>query len=300
MSYVFILVAPESGSPLSVKDLNRISERLADLNLSPGIAICLSREKAYEWPVQTDKPVTAKAALVEAFGQEPLDWALIPEAHRQKKLLIADMDSTIITVECINELADFAGFKDQVAEITERAMNGELEFESALRERVALLKGTPVSVLEEVFKDRINLTPGARTLVQTMKANGATTALISGGFTFFTERVAAACGFDTHQGNALLEDAGTLSGEVGDPILGREAKLAALRQLRGDKNLMVEETLAVGDGANDLAMINEAGLGVAFHAKPIIASAAEVGVHYTDLTSLLFFQGYNRDAFVTS
>ncbi len=209
------------------------------------------------------------------------------------------MDSTIINVECLDELADFAGKKAEVSAITERAMRGELEFEGALRERVAMLKGLPVADLQLAYDQRVRLNPGARTFVRTMAANGARCWLVSGGFTFFTSRVAAAAGFHADRANTLGEASGALDGTVGEPILGREAKLAALKDQAAALGLDLAETLAIGDGANDLAMIGAAGLGVAYRAKPIVAAEADAKVDHADLTALLYFQGYAAADFVT-
>jgi phosphoserine phosphatase len=219
--------------------------------------------------------------------------------HRRKRLLVADMDSTIIQQECIDEIADVAGLKPRVAAITERAMRGELDFEAALKERVGMLRGLPVEALEEVATGRVTLMPGARTLVATMRAGGATTALVSGGFTFFTERVAALTGFEINRANVLEIEAGRLSGTVRAPILGRAAKLETLRRLASAAGLAPAETLAVGDGANDLEMIKSAGLGVAFRAKPVVAAEADAQITHGDLTALLYLQGYRRDELVT-
>lgn len=221
-----------------------------------------------------------------------LDVFVQPAAHRRKRLLLADMDSTLIGQECIDELAAFAGLKPRVAAITERAMRGEIAFEPALRERVALLAGLPVGIVDTVLRERIVLTPGARALVRTMRVNGGYAALVSGGFTLFTGPVAAALGFDEHRGNVLLTAAGLLTGQVAEPILGREAKLAALIELRTRFELPPAATLAVGDGANDLAMLAEAGFGVAFRAKPAVAAAAAGRIDHADLTALLYAQGY--------
>ena len=239
-----------------------------------------------------------RSTCLERLGAPQVDLILQPRAHRRKKLLLADMDSTMIGQECIDELADFAGLKPMVSAITERAMRGELAFEPALRERVALLKGLPVSVVDAVLRDRITLMPGGPTLVRTMRANGAYCALVSGGFTLFTAPVAARIGFDENRGNILLVENEALAGQVADPILGRDAKLATLRELRHQLNLSEAETLAIGDGANDLGMIGEAGLGVAYHAKPAVAAAATARVDHNDLTALLFVQGYERSDFV--
>lgn len=236
--------------------------------------------------------------LREARGDLPIDIVVQPQAARRKKLFLADMDSTMIGQECIDELADFVGLKPHVAAITERAMRGEIEFEPALRERVALLKGMPLSVVEEVLKKRITPTPGGRELVMTMRAHGAWTCLISGGFTLFTKAVAAAIGFQENRANQLLTRDGQLVGEVREPILGRAAKLATLIELRESFDLDEIDTLVTGDGANDLGMIQAAGLGVAYHAKPAVAAAAAARIDHGDLTALLYAQGYRRDEFV--
>jgi phosphoserine phosphatase len=236
--------------------------------------------------------------LRAARGDLPIDIVVQPEIGRRKKLFLADMDSTMIGQECIDELADFAGLKTHVAAITERAMRGEIEFEPALRERVALLKGLPVGVVDEVLTKRITLTPGGRELVATMRAHGAFTCLISGGFTLFTGAIARMLGFQENRGNELLVEDGKLTGKVAEPILGRGAKLATLVELREAFDLDGLDTLVVGDGANDLGMIGSAGLGIAWHAKPAVAAAAHARVDHGDLTALLYAQGYRRDEFV--
>jgi phosphoserine phosphatase len=234
----------------------------------------------------------------DIIGSDPVDVVIQPHDGRRKSLFLADMDSTMIGQECIDELADYAGFKDRVATITERAMRGEIAFEPALRERVALLKGLPASVIDKVIAERIRLTPGGPTLVATMRAHGAYTCLVSGGFTAFTSKIAAMIGFDENRANALLADAdGKLTGTVADPILGREAKLETLDALRARFGLAREATLAVGDGANDIPMIAAAGLGVAFHAKPVVKHAAAARIDHGDLTALLYAQGYRREEF---
>ena len=235
--------------------------------------------------------------VIAAIGDKPVDFAIQPVENRRKRLLIADMDSTIINVECLDELADFAGVKAQVSEITERAMRGELAFEGALRERVGMLKGLSTSALQTCFDERVRLNPGAETLVRPMAAHGARCALVSGGFTFFTSRVAQAAGFHLNRANTLIEQGDALTGEVGDPILGKEAKLAALNEETGALGLTPADALAVGDGANDLAMIEAAGLGVAYRAKPIVAAQADAKVDHADLTALLYFQGYRAEEF---
>lgn len=227
-----------------------------------------------------------------------VDVNCVPAANRRKRLLIADMDSTVITVECIDEVAEAAGVRDRVQPITERAMRGEIDFEDALRARVALLDGLPEERLQQVHDARVRLTPGARALVGTMRAHGAHAALVSGGFTFFTRLVAAAAGFDEHRANRLLAQDGALTGRVAEPVLGRAAKLEALHEITARLGLEAQDALAVGDGANDLAMIEAAGLGVAFHAKPLVAERAAASVRHGDLTALLYLQGYSAGEIV--
>jgi len=261
----------------------------------------LHREVAAEILVDGD-PADA-AALTErlrtALGGEPIDLAVLPaDAHRRKRLFLADMDSTMIEQECIDELAGTLGLKDHVAAITERAMRGEIAFEPALRERVALLKDIPVGVVDGLIADTLTLTPGGRTLVQTMAAHGAHTCLVSGGFTLFTGPIAAKLGFAEHRANRLAVADGKLTGAVEDPIVGKAEKRATLMELRDRFGLAPAETMAVGDGANDLDMLGEAGLGVAFRAKPAVAAAARVRVEHADLTALLYLQGYAASEFV--
>ena len=265
---------------------------------SPGTAQWLFDEVAVDIPFAGSDDIRAiERGLRRARGDLPIDIVVQPQAIRRKKLFLADMDSTMIGQECVDELADFAGIKVHVAGITERAMRGEIAFEPALRQRVALLKGLPVGVVDEVLNTRITLTPGGRELVATMRAHGAYTCLISGGFTLFTEVVAARIGFQENRANELKVEDGKLTGEVAEPILGRAMKLATLIELREAFDLDNLDTLAVGDGANDLGMIEQAGLGVAYHAKPAVAAAAAVRIDYGDLTALLYAQGYRREEF---
>ena len=267
---------------------------------SAGPAHWLFDEVAVDIPFEgSDTPGVIADRLRAARGDLPIDVVVQPQAGRRKKLFLADMDSTMIGQECIDELADFAGLKAHVAAITERAMRGEIAFEPALRERVALLRGLPISVIDDVLKERITLTPGGRELVGTMRAHGAYTCLVSGGFTAFTGKVAAMIGFQENRANRLLEEDGRLSGTVAEPILGREAKLATLRELREAFDLDNIDTLAVGDGANDLGMIQDAGLGIAYHAKPAVAAAAHARIDHGDLTALLYAQGYKRTEFAS-
>lgn len=253
---------------------------------------------ALDLSVEAEAIAPVRAAAEAALAQWPVDVCVQPAEGRRKKVLVADMDSTIINVECLDELADFAGVKEQVSAITERAMRGELAFEGALRERVAMLKGLGLEALQKAYDERVRLNPGARTFVRTMAGNGARCLLVSGGFTFFTSRVAAAAGFHEDRANTLHEEGASLAGTVGEPILGREAKLAALEGEAKRLGLSLSETLAVGDGANDLAMIEASGLGVAYRAKPIVAAQADAKVDHADLTALLYFQGYTADEFV--
>jgi phosphoserine phosphatase len=269
---------------------------------SPATAQWLFDEVAVDIPFDVpnasrDDIKAIEARLQQARGDFPIDIVVQPAAARRKKLFLADMDSTMIGQECIDELADFAGLKAHVAAITERAMRGEIEFEPALRERVALLKDLPASVVNEVLAKRITPTPGGRELVMTMRASGAYTCLISGGFTLFTNAVAAKIGFQENRANELKVHDGKFSGEVVEPILGRAAKLATLIELRESFDLDEIDTLVTGDGANDLGMIEAAGLGVAYHAKPAVAAAAAARIDYGDLTALLYAQGYRRDEF---
>lgn len=251
----------------------------AERTLSPGRAI----EGQTTAASSADARAILQAAKIEA------DVCVQAEAGRRKSALVCDMDSTLIGQECIDELADFAGVKDRVSAITERAMRGEIGFEGALTERVGLLKGLPVSVLQECFEQRITVNPGARALARTMAANGANTLIVSGGFTFFSGRIAQACGFADHQANVLLEEDRRLTGDVARPILGREAKREALMTLTDGQP---DTALCIGDGANDLAMIEASGLGLAFFAKPAVAAAAHSAITCTDLRTALYFQGY--------
>jgi len=252
---------------------------------------------ALDMELEADTAAPIRALAEAAMADLAADVCVQPAQGRRKRLLIADMDSTIIGCECIDELADLAGIKDRVAVITERAMRGEIDFEGALLERVAMLRGLPLPELQRCYDERVRLNPGARTLVRTMAAHGAGCFLVSGGFTFFTERVAEAAGFSAHRANVLLDDGRALIGDVQRPVLGREAKLAALKEEAAAAGLDLGATLAVGDGANDLMMIQAAGLGAAYRAKPVVAAQAGVRVDHADLTALLYFQGYRAEDF---
>ena len=247
--------------------------------------------------VKPDLATAADAARALVAGR-PIDVAQVPLASRRKRLLIADMDSTMIEQECIDELGAALGIKDEIAAITARAMNGELDFAQALKTRVKLLKGLPRSRIEEIRREQITLAPGGRVLVQTMKVHGAFTSLVSGGFTYFADYIGKRIGFDEAMANILEFDGDVLSGTVADPILGKEAKLSRLMTLAAFHDIPLPATLAVGDGANDLDMIKAAGLGVALHAKPVVAAQAAVKIDHGDLTALLYLQGYDEAEFV--
>ncbi|MCP8893749.1 phosphoserine phosphatase SerB [Shinella daejeonensis] len=246
-----------------------------------------------------DDPGAAGNAIRAILGDAPVDLAVQAAETRRRKLLIADMDSTMIGQECIDELAAEVGLKDRVAAITARAMNGEIAFEPALRERVALLKGLPVPVIDQVIENRITLTPGGRELIATMKAKGYYTALVSGGFTAFTSRIGAMLGFDENRANTLLEADGLLTGTVAEPILGKQAKVDALIEISARLGIDPQEAMAVGDGANDLGMLHLSGAGVALHAKPAVAAEAKIRIDHGDLTALLYLQGYRKSDFVS-
>lgn len=294
MTHVATFVSTPASHALSNELLRRLARHLP-----------LAEEPQWlEFPVAADIPFTPSqdclpdyAALHESIAGLPIDVIVQPRATRRKKLLVADMDSTMIGQECIDELADFLGLRAHVAAITERAMRGDIAFEPALRERVALLRGLKLDIIAKVIAEHISLTAGARTLVQTMRAHGAYTALVSSGFTLFTREIAAKIGFDTHRGNRLIVEGDQLAGQVEEPVLGKTAKREILDDLRKMRKLRVCETLAVGDGANDLAMLKRAGLGVAFHAKPAVAAAAHARIDHADLSALLYAQGYRTAEF---
>ena len=278
---------------------------LAARLVSFGEIAWLAEGRAFDIGFDGDRAgvLTAAHAAAGDFAAEA-DINVVATAERKKKLLVSDMESTIVSCECLDELAALAGIGPKIAAITERAMRGEIAFEGALRERMALLKGLPLTALEQVYRDKVKLIGGARELVATMKANGAKTLLVSGGFTYFTERVKAAAGFDEHQSNTLNDDGEVLTGSVGEPILGREAKLHALERGLERFGLETSQALAIGDGANDLAMIEHAGhgggLGIAFHAKPLVAAAAGAAIAHNDLKAVLYLQGYCEAEIVTA
>lgn len=282
-----LIARPRALEPVLVESLRNA--------LGGGAIDWLSPDEAAEFPVAT---VPAGLDDLRASIADHADLNLLPATGRRKKMLLADMDSTMIEQECIDELAEAAGIGAQVKAITARAMNGELDFDGALTERVALLSGLPETVIAEVLEQRITLMPGGPVLLATMKRDGAHAALVSGGFTAFTRVIAARLGFDEHRANSLLTSGGLLSGEVGRPILGREAKVQALEEISNRLGIGSGEVLAVGDGANDLGMLTRAGLGVALHAKPTVQAQVACRINHGDLTGLLYLQGYRREDFV--
>jgi phosphoserine phosphatase len=263
-----------------------------------GAAVWLAPGEAAQFPVPSAPPNADE--VWRALQEKGVDLALVPDTGRKKRLLVADMDSTLIRQECIDELAEVAGVGAHVREITARAMNGELDFEGALTERVALLEGLDAGAIDRVLAERITHMPGAATLAATMRANGAHTLLVSGGFTAFAEPVAAALGFDEAQANVLEAEGTRLTGRVRPPILGRDAKVRALERTAARLGLDPADAIAVGDGANDLAMLARAGLGVALHAKPAVQREARIRVNHGDLTALLYLQGYRAEDFAVA
>lgn len=296
MSHYALTLVAQPGSDALLAQVLADCATAAQASSAP---IWLSEGVAVDLPVAAEN-TEAAAGLQEALRKRlaglPLDWCLQPLANRRKRMLIADMDSTIIAQECLDELADLKGIKSEIAILTERAMRGELDFEGALRERIALLAGLTEADMRDVLDKRITLNPGARTLVRTMAEHGAHTVLVSGGFTIFTEALAAKAGFAKHRGNRFIWNDGRLAG-VAEPILGREAKREALIEECAAYDLTPADVIAVGDGANDLAMLGAAGLGVAYRAKPVVAAQAHAQVNHTDLTTLLYFQGFMKGEF---
>jgi phosphoserine phosphatase len=282
---------------LSGGDISAARDRLADAGCAPGGTAVVEETIACDLMFDAD-PAAARAALEDAFAG--VDVIVQPVAHREKRLLVADMDSTMIMVECIDELADYAGLRDEISEVTERAMRGELDFETALSARVALLAGLDEAVLAQCHAERVRIMPGAVALVRTMRARGGRAVLVSGGFTHFADRVAADIGFDRAVSNRLGLSAGKLDGSVARPIVGAEGKRQELLRALAEHGIDRADSLAIGDGANDIPMIREAGLGVAYHAKPVTRAAADAVVAHGNLEALLYAQGIARSAWVTT
>ncbi|WP_026379711.1 phosphoserine phosphatase SerB [Afifella pfennigii] len=296
MSFVLTLIGCKAKAPLHEALLDAVKAALHAAGLQPGETHWLSAEEACDLAFAGD-PAAALQAARGAIGEAPVDLAALPAEGRRKRLLIADMDSTLIDQECIDELAAEAGLGEKVAAITARAMAGEIDFEPALRERVALLEDLPVAIVERLLATRITLKRGGATLIATMRAHGAHTILVSGGFTVFAAEIARRLGIDEIHANKLLEADGRFTGKVAEPILGRDAKLATLKAALARLGLQPAEALAVGDGANDAAMVRHAGLGVALHGKPALVREADADIRHGDLSALLYLQGYRRDQF---
>lgn len=294
MSHIAVLIS----NPKNPAVTHKTALAMKALLPAAGEVVTLDDDIASEIPFALPAGTDARS-LAETLRAtlDAADVAILPALNRRKRLFVADMDSTMIEQECIDELAAFVGLKEHVAKITERAMRGEIEFAPALRERVALLKDLPATVVDDVLQKTIRLMPGGRSLVMTMKKHGAYTCLVSGGFTVFTSKIASQTGFDENRGNRLVIEGGKFSGKVEEPILGSEAKLASLKELAASRQIALEDSLAVGDGANDLPMLRAAGLGVAYRAKPAVAAAADIQIERGDLTALLYLQGYRREEF---
>ncbi len=295
--YVTTIIAPDKASLLSQDDINSMAERLNAIGADCVETDWLEEDTACDI-YHTQLPNADLLTPLHGEIQETGDIVTQPMAHRHKKLLISDMDSTMIHQECIDELADYLGIKDKVAMITERAMNDELDFKQALRERVKLLEGLPTSALEEVYDTRISLMDGAKTLISTMKAHGAYCVLVSGGFRFFTSKVTESLGFDEHHSNTLGVIDAKLNGEVIDPILDKDTKEMLLTSIADDHGIDPADTLAIGDGANDVPMLLTAGMGIAYRARPVVRQQVNAQIIHHDLSAVLYLQGYKKSDWI--
>jgi phosphoserine phosphatase len=296
-SYVLTLIGDMQSAPLEHVHIERVYQHLG----ITGKQEWLAENEACDLFINSPLSTTGIAGRArKALSGTAIDAVCTSTEGRRKKLLISDMDSTVINQECIDELGDAIGLGSQIREITAAVVNGEISFSDALRERLALMKGTERDLLEQIYKERVSLKAGARTLVQTMRRHGAFCILVSGGFSFFTSRIAERIGFHDHQGNELVFEDAKLTGEVKEPILGRSAKLNTLMQLCAEKGIEPSSVLAVGDGANDIKMIKAAGLGVAFHGSQSLRDAANACIDHNDLTALLYIQGFSKSEFVLS
>ena len=298
MHFVLTVIGAPGSRLLDDSLVDTVLTALGEAGASHGAPHWLDPAQALEVQIESALPKSAEAAVREHLHGAPIDVAILPEVGRRKALLVADMESTVIAQELLDEMAEALGIRDRISEITVQSMAGKLDFELAIKERVRLLTGLRAAALDEML-ERVTLNPGARTLVQTMRAHGAHTALVSGGFTHFTEAVRQSCGFDESHGNELILAEGVLSGEIATPILGPSAKHEILEKLCAEHGHELDRACAVGDGSNDVPMVKAAGLGVAYRAKSVLREAAEFHIDHGDLTALLFLQGYRRDEFRT-
>lgn len=290
MTHTFTLISNLEKSCLTEALVSKVSEAFETPNMQ-----WLYPSVACDFTLQNSTEITDVATLVRSLiGDLPIDVVIQNSENRRKKLFLADMDSTIIGQECIDELAAEIGVKEQVSQITEAAMNGEIDFEGALKDRVALLEGLEEAVVTKVLSNRITINQGAHAALAVMRAHGTHTALVSGGFTIFAKEIAEAVGFHEYHANELLSEDGNFTGKVAEPILGQQAKLDQLNRLASEKQISLDDTIAIGDGANDLPMLMNAGSGIAFHAKPSVAAQADIIINHGDLSAILFVQGYTK------
>jgi phosphoserine phosphatase len=297
MNLVLTLITSPDRANITNHHIDQARTILDKAGCDPKAPLWLAENISCDIEFDDTEPTRSLNFLREGMQRSEIDIVVQPRADRRKRLLLADMDSTIVVGETLDQLADYAGVKDQIAAITERAMRGEIEFKRALRERVSMLKGLSADTMEECLNNT-KLTQGASALVKTMRANGAYTVLVSGGFSFFTQAIAKIVGFNEERSNTIIIEHGALTGEIGEPILDHEAKLESLKTISKEKGISLIDTMAIGDGANDLPMILNAGVGVAFHAKPVVEEQAPAAIRYGDLTALLYLQGYRQKEFI--